>query len=298
MLNDYIKIKYGKKLYKISLNGGMSCPNRDKSVGSGGCIFCSDDGSGSFAQSKSFSITEQIDKGIALISNKYSGNSFIAYFQSFTNTYAPIDYLEKIFTEAISDERIKILSIATRPDCISNDCLALLNKLNKIKPVWIELGLQTSNENTARLINRCYKNEVFSDSVARLNSFGIETIIHMIIGLPGESIEDMINTVHFINRHPVNGVKLQLLHVLKNTYLEKIYTNKLFDVLSLDEYIDILFRLIEELRSDIVIHRLTGDAPKKLLVAPLWSANKKLVLNTINKNLRERNIIQGCRYQP
>lgn len=294
-LNDYFKKRFGDKVYKISLNGGMSCPNRDGTLGYGGCIFCSEGGSGDFATPSFLSITEQINEAIIRISSKVKVDKYIAYFQAYTNTYASVEYLEKIFTEAIVNPQIVALSIGTRPDCLPNDVIELLNRLNTIKPIFVELGFQTSNESTAKLIRRCYNNKVFSDAVNLLSEAGIETIVHVIIGLPTETELDVLNTIRYINTLPVSGVKLQLMHILKNTELSNIYLEspELFKFMALDDYVNTVCKCISILRSDIVIHRLTGDGPKNLLIAPLWSGNKKLVLNTINKALRDKNIIQG-----
>ncbi len=295
LLNEYLKNKYGHKLYKISLNGGMSCPNRDGTVGTGGCIFCSAGGSGDFAQPMGKSVTEQIEEGKKQVEKKFNGNSYIAYFQAYSNTYAGIDYLREIFTQAISHPQVEILSIATRPDCIDEDIALLLGELNKIKPVWVELGLQTSNEKSAAYINRGYENIVFENAVKLLRKQQIECIIHMIIGLPHENMEDMINTVNYINKQDVQGVKFQQLHILEGTKLAEIYEKERFHIYSLEEYIDILFELIGHLREDIVIHRITGDGPKNILIEPKWTGNKRLVLNTINREMHRRNLVQGSK---
>lgn len=296
LLNDYIKEKFGYKLYKISLNAGMSCPNRDGKISTGGCIFCSEGGSGDFAQMPEASITKQIEEGKKQTQKKFKGDRYIAYFQAYTNTYAPVDRLERIFSEAINHRDIEVLSIATRPDCIDQEIAALLGRLNKIKPVWVELGLQTSNSESARYINRGYENGVFEKAVELLRGQNIECIVHMIIGLPGEGREDMLNTIRYISSFDIQGIKLQLLHVLKGTRLAADYIKNSFKIYTLEEYIDILFELIENLREDIVIHRITGDGPKALLIEPRWTANKRYVLNTINKSMKERNLIQGSKY--
>lgn len=295
-LNDYLIEKFGRKVYKIALNGNMSCPNRDGSIGHKGCIFCSEGGSGDFAGSAFLSVTEQLEAGKRRLSQKYKGSSYIAYFQAYTNTYASVEYLEKIFTEAIMHPDVVCLSIATRPDCLDKDKLALLARLNRIKPVWVELGLQTIHEPTASYIRRGYDLSVFDSAMDLLNNTGIETIVHMIIGLPNEDKEMMLKTADYIGHTGAKGIKLQLLHVLKNTDLACDYEKRLFSVLSLEEYTDILMDIIKLLPPDIVIHRLTGDGPKKLLIAPQWSADKKHVLNTINKTLTKQNIIQGTNY--
>ena len=296
-LNDYLLENYGEKLYKLSLDGGMTCPNRDGHIDTRGCIFCSaEHGSGDFAASRTLSITEQIETAKARVAGKFSGSHYIAYFQAFTNAYADVSYLEKIFTEAIMHPDIKILSIATRPDCLPEDVLELLSRLNRIKPVWIELGLQTIHQKTADYIRRGYALDCYNDAVRKLHALGITVITHVILGLPGETKSDMLETVHYLNNVGTDGVKLQLLHVLKDTDLADDYLNSQFRELSLEEYIDIVIDSLEALSPDIVIHRLTGDGPKKLLVAPLWSANKKHVLNTLHGEIRRRNTYQGKEY--
>lgn len=287
-VNEYYKNLYGHKVYKISLNAGMTCPNRDGKLGTKGCIFCSEGGSGDFASSPHMSIREQIDDGIARVSGKYTGNSYIAYFQAFTNTYAPVARLRDIFTEAINDDRICGISIATRPDCLENDKILLLKELNSIKPVWVELGLQTIREDTASYIRRGYTLDVFEDTFRRLTEAGIPVIVHVIIGLPGETREDHIRMAEYLTRLHPHGVKLQLLHVLKGTDLAVDYEAGLFKEMTLEEYTDTIADMVALLHQDIVIYRITGDGPKKLLIAPLWSGDKKKVLNTINKKINER----------
>lgn len=294
-VNDYFKGLFGDKVYKISLNAGLTCPNRDGKIGTRGCIFCSEGGSGDFAPPPSLSITAQIEKGKALVANKIKTNKYIAYFQAYTNTYGSIDYLRKIYYEAINHPDIVAVSIATRPDCIDPPIATLLKELNQIKPVFVELGLQTSNETSAVFIRRGYTNEVFEIAVSLLN--GLSIIVHIIIGLPYEAPTDILNTIKYINAFPIHGVKLQLLHILKNTDLYTHYLQAPFHILSLEEYGDLLIMCINNLRPDIVIHRLTGDGPKKLLVEPAFSSNKKLVLNYINNRLRNENVIQGSLYK-
>lgn len=293
-VNDYFKELFGDKVYKISLNAGLTCPNRDGKIGTKGCIFCSEGGSGDFAQAPGLSITEQIESGKALVANKIKTNKYIAYFQAYTNTYGDIDYLRKIYYEAINHPDIVAISIATRPDCIDLDIARLLKELNQLKPVFVELGLQTSNESSALFIRRGYTNKTFEASVALLD--GLNIIVHVIIGLPYETSTDILNTIKYINSFPIHGVKLQLLHILRNTDLYTHYLQTPFHILSLEEYGDLLIMCIQKLRPDIVIHRLTGDGPKKLLVEPAFSSNKKLVLNYINNRLRNENVIQGSLY--
>lgn len=291
--NKYYKEIFGTKVYKISLNGGMTCPNRDGTVGTGGCIFCSSSGSGDFSPVSTLSIENQIESAIQLVSNKIKQDKFIAYFQSFTNTYAPVDYLEKIFTQAINHPKIVALSIGTRPDCLSDDVLQLLDKLNKIKPVFVELGLQTIHQATAEYINRCYPLSTYDTAVKNLKKININVIVHIILGLPYESEEMMYNTVKYVCNSGIDGIKLQLLHILKDTKLADDYAMGKFEVLTLEKYTDIICNCIEIIPKNIVIHRITGDGAKKILIAPLWSGNKKMVLNTINKALTERKIVQG-----
>lgn len=293
-LNNYLRNKFGKKVYKISIDGGFTCPNRDGKISTGGCIFCSAKGSGDFATSKSLSITQQIEQGKERVRSKTKDNSFIAYFQAFTNTYAPIDVLESKFTEAINHKDIVALSVATRPDCVDEEVLSLLEKLNKIKPVWVELGLQTIKESSVDYIRRGYENSVYVDTATKLRNIGIEVITHIILGLPNENKLDMLRSVDFACKYS-NGIKLQLLHILKDTDLLKDYEDSKFNALTMEQYIDILCDAVSIIPKNVVIHRLTGDGDKKILVAPLWSGNKKVVLNTINKTFEERNIIQGSK---
>lgn len=293
-LNDYLLENYGEKLYKLSLDGGMTCPNRDGHIDTRGCIFCSSEhGSGDFAASRTLSITEQIETAKARVAGKFSGSHYIAYFQAFTNTYAKVSYLEKIFTEAIMHPDIKILSIATRPDCLPDEVLNLLDRLNKLKPVWVELGLQTIHPATAAYIRRGYELDCYEAAVHKLHAINIQVITHVILGLPGENKTQMLETLNYLNKVGTDGVKLQLLHVLKDTDLAIDYLSGHFKELSLEEYIDIVIEALEHLSPDIVIHRLTGDGPKKLLIAPLWSSNKKHVLNTLHNTIRQRGTYQG-----
>ena len=291
-LNEYLKNTFGEKVYKISLNGGMTCPNRDGTLDSRGCIFCSKGGSGDFSANALLPISEQLEQAKRRIREKTDCKRFIAYFQPFSNTYAETEYLRRIFTEAIAPEDIAALSIATRPDCLGEDVLALLSELNQFKPVWVELGLQTIHEKTAEYIRRGYPLEKFDCAAKRLRELGINVITHLIIGLPGESREMLLDSVRYAGERS-NGVKLQLLHVLKDTDLCSDYLAGKFDVLSIEEYIELLCDCVEALPQNVVIHRLTGDGDKRLLVAPMWSADKKRVLNAINKAFRERNVTQG-----
>ena len=292
-LDSYIKETFGEKLYKISLDGGMTCPNRDGTLDTRGCIFCSAGGSGDFASDRRLSIKEQLAQGKQLVSKKYAGSSYIAYFQAYTNTYASVSYLEKIFTEALDDEGVKVLSIATRPDCLSPEILALLFRLNQRKPVWIELGLQTIHETSARFIRRGYTLDVFEKAVYDLKKIGVSVIVHTILYLPNETEDMMLETISYLNKLPINGIKLQLLHILKGTDLAHLYEKSPFHLPTMDEYFILLGKLLSHLRPDIVVHRLTGDGPKSLLLAPLWTSNKRLVLNTMQKYLKDADIWQG-----
>lgn len=293
-LNAYLKNRFGRKIYKLTLDGGMTCPNRDGKVGFGGCIFCGGNGSGSFCPSVDLSITAQIEEGKKLLKNKIKEGGYIAYFQSHTNTYAAVPYLRKIFYEAVNHPDIVGISIGTRPDCLENEVLKLLEELAKIKPLWVELGLQTINENTAKLINRCYPLKVYDEAVKNLKSIGAEVVTHVILGLPGESEEQMLETVAYSSKVS-DGIKLQLLHVLKDTKLYEMYQKEPFRIFSMEEYTELLCRCIEIIPKNVVIHRMTGDGDKRLLVEPMWSGNKKVVLNYINKVFLEKDIVQGCK---
>ena len=308
-LNSYLKNRFGKKIYKISLDAGMTCPNRDGTIDSRGCIFCSKGGSGDFASSHKLSITEQINTGKSLVSKKIKNENntgqYIAYFQAYTNTYAPVERLRTIYTEAAINDDIVAISIATRPDCINKEIMDLIYEIHMIKPVFIELGLQTSNKATASFIRRGYDNVIFENAVKLINSYNelttntnspIHIVVHTIIGLPGENLEQMLNTIKYINQFPIHGIKLQLLHILTDTDLADEYEKNPFKVLSLDEYTDILIKLLKNIRPDIVIHRMTGDGPKNILIAPEWSKNKRNVLNYINKQLTINNTTQGSEY--
>ncbi|MCR4777969.1 MAG: TIGR01212 family radical SAM protein [Lachnospiraceae bacterium] len=287
LLNTYLKETFGCKVYKIALNGGFTCPNRDGKIDSRGCIFCSAGGSGDFAESSELSVTEQIEAGKKRLQGKIKDGKYIAYFQAFTNTYGPADKLQRLFTEAINHPDVASLSIATRPDCLPLEVLALLSELNKIKPVWVELGLQTINEESAKYIRRGYPLSVYDKAVKDLKDIGINVITHVILGLPGESKEDMLDTVRYVCKSGTDGIKLQLLHVLKGTDLEKDYLAGKFAVLSEDEYVDIIEKCLKIIPPDVVIHRLTGDGDKKILVAPLWSGDKKHVINRINAIIKD-----------
>ena len=291
--NYAMRRRFGCKVYKLALDGGFTCPNRYRTLGVGGCIFCGGEGSGDFAQRRCGNVSAQIELAKARVAAKNKGGRYIAYFQSFTNTYAPTRRLRELFTPAIEHPDIAALSVATRPDCLEDDKIELLRELSAIKPVWVELGLQTVNPATARYIRRGYELPVFDDTVARLKAAELEVIVHMIIGLPGETGPDVFATAEHISRNGADGVKLQLLHVLKSTDLYRDYLAGKFKVLTLDEYIRLLEGCVRRLRPGIVIHRLTGDGAKRDLIAPMWSADKKAVLNAIRAAFERDNVIQG-----
>ena len=284
--NKYLKDKFGQKVYKISLDGGFTCPNRDGKTGTRGCIFCSKGGSGDFAESREMSITEQIENGKKKVEKKIKSGKYIAYFQAFTNTYAPVEILRQKYEEAINHPDIVALSIATRPDCLGDDVLRLLDEMNKIKPVFVELGLQTIHQKSAKYIRRGYDLSVYDKAVRDLKKIGVNVVVHVILGLPNESENDMLETVKYVCESGANGIKLQLLHVIDGTDLAKDYEKGLFKTLKFDEYVNLIVKCVKIIPKDIVIHRLTGDGAKKDLIAPLWSADKKRVLNAINKALR------------
>lgn len=302
---DYdMKKRYGEKVYKIAIDAGMTCPNRDGKCGTGGCIFCSEGGSGDFAISKAAhnnidSIKSQLEKGKSLFHTKKTGNLFIAYFQSFTNTYAPVETLDTLYREALDEPDVAGISIATRPDCLEAPVIELLDSLNKEyqdKFIWIELGLQTIHEETALLIRRGYSLDVFEEAVANLKRIHIPVIVHVILGLPHETTQMMLETCNYLNTMHIDGIKLQLLHVLKNTALAKLYEAKAFEVLDFEEYINIVIDCLEILSEDIVIHRVTGDGPRSLLIAPLWSLDKRRVLNTLHQQMKVRKTYQSIKF--
>lgn len=296
---DYmLKERFGEKIYKVALDAGMTCPNRDGTLGSRGCIFCSAGGSGDFAGSRQDSITQQIEKQAASIRQKRGVAKFIAYFQAYTNTYAPVNYLRKIYTEAISHPDIVAISIGTRPDCLDADILQLLDELNQKKPVWVELGLQTIHEATAQYIRRGYPLSCFEQAVSELRKRNLDVIVHTILGLPGESKNDILSTIEYLNHQDIQGIKLQLLHVLKGTDLAEDYLAGKFQVYAMEEYLELVIDCLEHLNPEIVIHRLTGDGPKDLLIAPLWSSAKRTVLNTLHRECKLRHAFQGKQYKP
>lgn len=285
-LNQYLKSRFGCKVYKLAIDGGFTCPNRDGTLDTRGCIFCSKGGSGDFAQSCQLSVTAQLEQGKRLVADKIKDGRYIAYFQAFTNTYAPVEVLRQKYFEALQHPDIVALSIATRPDCLGDDVLALLAECNAIKPVFVELGLQTIHPATAAYIRRGYELAVYDQAVEELHAAGINVVTHLILGLPGETKEDMLASVRYVCR-ATDGIKLQLLHILEGTDLAEEYKKGRVKTLSLEEYTDIIRDCVRLIPENVVIHRLTGDGAKRDLMAPLWSADKKHVLNTINKALQE-----------
>ena len=292
-LNAYYREIFGRKTAKISLDGGFTCPNRDGTCGTRGCIFCSAGGSGDFAENAALSITEQIENGKKQTADKWKDPAYIAYFQAFTNTYAPVEDLRRKYEEALSCDGVEGISIATRADCLPDDVLDLLSELNQKTKLWVELGLQTTDEDSAKFIRRGYPLRVFEKAVHDLAERDIPVIVHVILGLPGENRETILKTIDCINHLPVQGIKLQLLHVLSDSDLADIYEAGNYTPLTKEEYISLTGDCIAHLREDIVIHRLTGDGDKNTLLAPLWSLRKRDVLNSLHKYLKENNIRQG-----
>ena len=292
---DYeMKHRFGEKVYKISLDGGLTCPNRDGTLDTRGCIFCSGNGSGDFAAPRCSSVTAQITQGIEGIKKrKQVGRKFIAYFQSFTNTYAPVAYLEPLYKEALAHPDVVMLSIATRPDCLPPEILALLAELRERKPVWVELGLQTIHASTARYIRRGYPLSVFDNAVRQLKALDIHVVAHMILGLPGETPEMMVQTARYIGQSGADGIKLHLLHVLSGTDLAEDYAAGNFETMTLDAYLSVLEDCLRVLPRELVIHRMTGDGAKRSLIAPMWSADKKRVLNALNRRFLSDDLEQG-----
>ncbi len=289
-VNQYLRDTFGQKVYKIALDGGFTCPTRDGSLARGGCIFCSAEGSGDFAQKvKPGDVDAQIEKAKKRVEAKISGDGkYIAYFQSFTGTYGPVEYMKSLYNEAISNPDVVALSIATRPDCLPDEVLDMLSELNRKKPVWIELGLQTIHKKTADYIRRGYELEVYDEAVKKLKKIGIaQIIVHVILGLPGETEDMILSTVKYVADSGANGIKLQLLHVLKGTDLEKEYLAGKFQVMTMEEYVKLVRKCLEIIPRDMVVHRLTGDGDKRILVAPEWSGDKKRVLNALNYELRQ-----------
>lgn len=280
-LNEYLKETFGEKVYKLPIDAGFTCPNRDGTLGTRGCIFCSGAGSGEFAPS-GLSVTTQLARGRSLLANKIKNGKYIAYFQAFTNTYAPVGRLRALYEEALAAPDIVALSVATRPDCLPDEVVALLAELNRRKPVWVELGLQTVHEKTARYIRRGYPLAVYDDAVRRLKRAGLTVITHVILGLPGETAEEMKQTVSYVGTSGSDGIKLQLLHVIRGTDLEREYRMGKFETLGMEEYVKLVAECLALLPEHMVVHRMTGDGDKRTLVVPQWSADKKRVLNALH----------------
>ncbi|WZL75044.1 TIGR01212 family radical SAM protein [Clostridiaceae bacterium 35-E11] len=294
-LNYELRKVFGQKVFKLSLDGDFTCPNRDGTIGRKGCIFCSEEGAGEFAAPKILSICEQIRQQKEFLSLKWPKGKYIAYFQNFTNTYASVKDLERKYREALNCEGVVGLAIATRPDCLPEDVLKLLEQLNQETYLWVELGLQTIHEATARFIRRGYSLDYFEEKLQDLKERRIRTVIHLIMGLPGETKEDMVASIQYISKCGIDGVKLHLMHILKNTDLCQLYTQSDFPLLSQEEYISLIVDALELLPPEVVIHRMTGDGSKDLLVGPRWSLNKRAVLNGIEQELKKRNSFQGCK---
>jgi len=295
-LNYFLREKFGEKVFKISLDAGFSCPNRDGTISKGGCVFCSERGSGDFAGDRNFSISTQFKDIKEMMNKKWKEGKYIAYFQAYTNTYGEVEVLREKYEEALKEEGVVALAIATRPDCLSEEVLDLLEDMNKKVYTWVELGLQTVSDKTAKLINRGYTLETFEKALHNLRSRGIDVVVHTIFGLPGETKEDMLNTVKYISEKDIQGVKFHLLHLMKDTPLVKLYERGKLEFLQQDEYIDLISTAVTMLPQSMVVHRLTGDAPRALLIGPMWSLKKWEVLNAIDKKFEDNNLYQGANY--
>ena len=296
-LNYFLREKFGEKVFKISLDAGFSCPNRDGKVSKGGCIFCSERGSGDFAGDRRFSIERQFDEIKTMMNKKWKNGKYIAYFQAYTNTYGPIELLREKYEEAVNQEGVVALAIATRPDCLSEEVLDLIEEYSKKVYTWVELGLQTSNDETAKIINRGYDLSVFETAVKNLRKRNIDVVTHVIFGLPNENKEQMLNTIDYVAHSDIQGIKIHLLHVMENTPLEKFYNDGTLKLMDMDEYIDIICEAVTRLPENIVVHRLTGDGPRNLLIGPMWSLKKWEVLNAIDNTLKDRELYQGKNFK-
>lgn len=292
-LNYFLREKFGEKIFKISLDAGFSCPNRDGKISKGGCLFCSERGSGDFAGDRNFSIEKQFVDIKNMMSKKWKNGKYIGYFQAYTNTYAPVKVLEEKYNEALNQGDVVGLAIATRPDCLSEEVLDLLEEINKKVYVWIELGLQTVSDDTAKLINRGYKLEVFEEALKKLRNRNIDVVVHTIFGLPGENKEDMLKTIKYVAAQDIQGIKFHLLHLMKDTPMVKLYEKGMLEFLTKEDYIELICKSICMLPQNIVIHRLTGDAPRDLLIGPMWSLKKWEVLNSIDKTMEDNKYYQG-----
>lgn len=296
-LDYFYRRKFGSKVARVAVDGGFTCPNRDGTVSYGGCVFCGTAGAGDFCAEKSLPILQQINIQKSILQNKWKELKIIPYFQSFTNTYAPVDVLRRKYEEALSVDDCVGLSVATRADCLGEDVLNLLDEVNKRTFLQVELGLQTVNDVTAQKINRGYPLEVFTNSIRELQKRGIETVAHLIVGLPGETVEDNLNAVRYISEMKINGVKIQVLYLLQDAPLMKWFAQGKVRFLERFEYIDIVAQMLSYLSPDVVVHRLTGDPPWKSVVEPKWTTDKKQVLNQINQHLKIKNLYQGCFYK-
>ncbi|EKQ57426.1 MULTISPECIES: TIGR01212 family radical SAM protein [unclassified Clostridium] len=292
-LNYFLRNKFGEKVFKISLDGGFSCPNRDGKISRGGCLFCSERGSGDYAGNRAVPIEKQFNQIKDMMAQKWKSGKYIAYFQAYTNTYAPIYELRKKYEEALDQEGVVAIAIATRPDCLDEEVLELLEEINGRVYLWIELGLQTCNDETARVINRGYKLEVFEEAMKKLKERNIDVVVHDILGLPGETKEDMLNSINYIAHSGAKGIKLHLLHLMKHTPMVKLYEEGKLEFLSQEDYIELITKGIALLPEEMVVHRLTGDAPRDLLIGPMWSLKKWEVLNSIDKALEDNDLWQG-----
>lgn len=295
-LNHYLREKFGEKVFKISLDAGFSCPNRDGTISFGGCVFCSERGSGDFAGSRCFSIDKQFEDIKIMMNKKWKEGKYVAYFQAYTNTYAPVEVLREKYEQAISQPGVVALAIATRPDCLEEPVLELLEEISKKLYLWVELGLQSSKDSTAKLINRGYKLEVFEKALKALRERNIDVVVHTIFGLPEESEEDMLDTIRYVASKPIQGIKLHLLHLMENTPMVKLYDQGRLKFLTQEQYVNLVCRAITLLPEDMVIHRLTGDAPRELLIGPMWSLKKWEVLNSIDNTLRDNGWYQSLYY--
>lgn len=296
-LNYFLRNKFGEKIYKISLDGGFTCPNRDGKVSRGGCTFCSTRGSGDFAGNRILSITEQFEDRKKIMEKKWKDGKYIAYFQAYTNTYAPVEELKRKYEEALAQENVIALSIATRPDCLDEDVLDYLEELNKNIYLWVELGLQTINDETGRNFNRGYDLKVFDKSLKELQKRKIEVVVHTIFGLPGETKEDMLKTINYVAHSGAQGIKFHLLHLMMGTKMVRQYESGELQLLSKEDYIDLICKGVSMLPEEMVVHRLTGDAPRESLIGPMWSLKKWEVLNDIDKALVENDIWQGKNFR-
>ncbi|MEG2353193.1 MAG: TIGR01212 family radical SAM protein [Clostridium sp.] len=296
-LNHFLREKFGEKVFKISLDAGFSCPNRDGKVAKGGCIFCSERGSGDFAGDRNFSISNQFIDIKKMMGKKWNGDKYIAYFQAYSNTYAPVEILREKYDEAINEEGVVALAIATRPDCLDKEVLDLLEEYSKKLYVWVEIGLQTSNDTTGKLINRGYDTETFTEAVKNLNHRNIDAVGHCIFGLPGEGKEEILETINYLSHVGIQGIKMHLLHLMEDTPMVSLYNSGKLKFMEQDEYVDLICEAVTRLPEEMVVHRLTGDAPRSLLIGPMWSLKKWEVLNAIDDKLKNEGLYQGMNFK-